>query len=151
MKLRGTYATPFLSGLEMESEDPWATGRRGRRLKGKSELVALELCAGAGGQAIGLEQSGIDHVGLLEINPHACSTLRLNRPEWRVIQNDLIEFDAASFAGADIVAAGLPCPPFSVAGKQLGGLDERNLFPSMIRVVDQVRPKAVMAWAALDK
>jgi hypothetical protein len=122
----------------MESEDPWATGQ-GRRLKGKSELVALELCAGAGGQAIGLEQSGIGHVGLLEINPHACSTLRLNRPEWRVIQNDLNEFDAAPFAGAEIVAAGLPCPPFSVAGKQLGpagpaqsisGDDQGGLQPS---------------------
>jgi DNA (cytosine-5)-methyltransferase 1 len=144
MKLRHTYETPFLSGLEIEAENPWTAGRRSRKLKGKSELVALELCAGAGGQAIGLEQSGIDHVGLLEIDPHACSTLRLDPPEWKVIQKDLNEFDATPFVGADIVAAGLPCPPFPVAGKQLGRLDERNLFPSMIRVVDQVRPRAVM-------
>src|SRR5579864_3364691 len=152
MKLRDTYGTPFLSGLEIEAENPWITGRRSRKLKGKSGLVTLELCAGAGGQAIGLDQSGIDHIGLLEIDPHACSTLRLNRPEWKVIQKNLNEFDATPFAGADIVSAGLPCPPFSIAGKQLGRLDERNLFPSMIRVVDQVRPRAVMvAASASDK
>lgn len=125
MKPRNTYEAPFLSGLEIEAENPWTAGRRSRKLKGKSELVALELCAGAGGQAIGLERSGIGHIGLLEIEPHSCSTLRLNRPKWKVIQKDLNEFDATPFAGADIVSAGLPCPPFSVAGKQLGRLDER--------------------------
>jgi DNA (cytosine-5)-methyltransferase 1 len=114
-----------------------------RHLKGKSGLVTLELCAGAGGQAIGLERAGIGHVGLVEINERACSTLRQNRPNRNVIAQDLITFDATAFAGADIVSAGLPCPPFSVAGKQLGTLDERNLFPSLIRVVDQVRPRAV--------
>lgn len=77
MKLRDKNESPFLSGLEIEAENPWITGRRSRRLKGKSDLVTLELCAGAGGQAIGLEQSGINHVGLVEVDPHACSTLRL--------------------------------------------------------------------------
>jgi DNA (cytosine-5)-methyltransferase 1 len=144
MKFQDTVETPFLSGLAIEPENPWISERRNRKLKGRSELVTLELCAGAGGQAIGLEQSGIGHVGLVEIDPHACSTLRLNRPEWKVIQKDLNKFDATPFTGADIVSAGLPCPPFSVAGKQLGRLDERNLFPSMIRVVDQVRPRAII-------
>jgi C-5 cytosine-specific DNA methylase len=136
--------TPFLTGLGIEPENPWVTGGHRRKLKGKSGLVTLELCAGAGGQAIGLERAGIDHVGLLEIDALACSTLRQNRPKWNVIEQDLDTFDAAAFAGADIVSAGLPCPPFSIAGKQLGTLDERNLFPAMIRVVDQVRPRAVM-------
>ncbi len=136
--------TPFLRGLGMEPENPWITERHRPKAKGKSELVTLELCAGAGGQARGLEQAGIGHVGLVEISPHACSTLRLNRPKWNVIEGDLNHFDGAPFAGADIVSAGLPCPPFSVAGKQLGRLDERNLFPSMVRVVDQVRPRAVV-------
>jgi len=136
--------TPFLVGLGIEPENPWVTGGHRRSLKGKSGLVTLELCAGAGGQAIGLEQAGIDHVGLVEISARACSTLRQNRPKWNVIEQDLNTFDATPYAGADIVSAGLPCPPFSVAGKQLGKLDERNLFPSMIRIVDQVRPCAVM-------
>lgn len=131
-------------GLDIEPENPWVTGGHRRRSSRKSGLTTLELCAGAGGQALGLERAGIEHVGLVELDAKACSTLRLNRPRWNVIEQDLSTFDARRFAGADIVSAGLPCPPFSVAGKQLGTLDERNLFPSLIRVVDQVRPRAVM-------
>lgn len=108
-------------------------------------LTTLELCAGAGGQALGLEQAGIEHSGLIEIDGHACETLRLNRPQWKVMQEDLNKFtDAAAFKGADIVSGGLPCPPFSKAGKQLGENDERNLFPAAIDIVDQLRPRAVM-------
>lgn len=107
--------------------------------------VTLELCAGAGGQALGLEQAGIEHAGLIEIDTHACATLRLNRPGWKVIQQDLASFtDASDFKGVDIVSGGLPCPPFSKAGKQLGHKDERNLFPLAIDIVDQLRPRAVM-------
>jgi DNA (cytosine-5)-methyltransferase 1 len=107
-------------------------------------LTTLELCAGGGGQALGLEQAGIAHAGLVEINKHACATLRLNRPDWNVIEQDLNSFDGAPFRGVDVISGGLPCPPFSVAGKQLGENDERNLFPVMIRLVDQIRPRAVM-------
>jgi DNA (cytosine-5)-methyltransferase 1 len=80
----------------------------------------------------------------VEINKHACQTLRMNRPEWNVHEGDLNEFDGSSFKGVEILSGGLPCPPFSVAGKQLGKHDERNLFPAMIRLVDQIRPRAVM-------
>jgi DNA (cytosine-5)-methyltransferase 1 len=107
-------------------------------------LSTLELCAGAGGQALGYEMAGIDHAGLVELDKHACATLRLNRPEWNVIEQDLNHFDGAAFRGVDIISGGLPCPPFSVAGKQLGENDERNLFPVLIRLVDQIRPRAVM-------
>ncbi|MGH9453139.1 MAG: DNA cytosine methyltransferase [Terriglobia bacterium] len=109
-----------------------------------NSLTALELCAGAGGQALGFEQAGIQHCGLIEIDKHACTTLRYNRPAWDVIQADINSFDASTYRGADIVSGGLPCPPFSVAGKQLGKEDGRNLFPAAIRIVDEVRPKAVM-------
>ena len=107
-------------------------------------LTTLELCAGAGGQALGYEQAGIDHVGLIELDKHACATLRLNRPNWNVLGQDLTTFSGAGFEGVDIISGGLPCPPFSIAGKQLGKRDERNLFPVMIRLVDQIRPRAVM-------
>ncbi len=108
-------------------------------------FTTLELCAGAGGEALGLQQAGISHAGLIEIDKHACQTLRLNRPEWKVIEQDLFKFrDAAAFKGVDIVSGGLPCPPFSKAGKQLGHLDDRNLFPVAIDIIDQIRPKAVM-------
>lgn len=105
---------------------------------------SLELCAGAGGQAIGLERAGFEHAGLVEIDMHACNTLRLNRPQWTVHEEDLNHFDARCYKGVDLVAGGFPCPPFSIAGKQLGKDDERDLFPAGLRVIEQVRPKAVM-------
>ena len=99
-----------------------------------SRLTSLELCAGAGGQALGLEQAGIGHSALVEVDENACTTLRMNRPNWNVIEQDLNEFDGSAFRGVDIISGGLPCPPFSIAGKQLGKHDERNLFPAMIRL-----------------
>jgi DNA (cytosine-5)-methyltransferase 1 len=105
---------------------------------------SLELCAGAGGQALGLERAGFHHAGLVEIELAACNTLRLNRPSWTVHEADLTTFDARLYKGVELVAGGFPCPPFSVAGKQLGPLDERDLFPSGLRVIDEVRPKAVL-------
>ena len=107
-------------------------------------FTSLELCAGAGGQALGLELAGFDHAALVELEHAACQTLRLNRPTWNVIEGDLRDFDARPFHGVDLVAGGVPCPPFSKAGKQLGADDERDLFPEAIRVVDECRPKAVM-------
>lgn len=111
----------------------------------KPRLTTLELCAGAGGEALGLEQAGIDHAGLIEIDSHACKTLRYNRPQWNVLRGDLRAFtDVSAFEGVDIVSGGLPCPPFSKAGKQLGDQDERNLFPVALNIIDQLRPRAVM-------
>lgn len=107
-------------------------------------MNSLELCAGAGGQALGLERAGFEHEALVEIDAWACSTLRLNRPHWNVIEDDLSQFDAKKYRGVDLVAGGVPCPPFSKAGKQLGANDERDMFPQAIRVVDETRPQAVM-------
>lgn len=109
-----------------------------------TKLTSLELCSGAGGQALGLEMAGFEHLALVELDHDACQTLRFNRPAWNVIEGDLCTFDATPFAGVDLVAGGVPCPPFSKAGKQLGEDDERNMFPEAIRVVSEARPKAVM-------
>lgn len=127
-------------------ENPWRTGvgKHKPLSSGHRGLSTLELCAGAGGQALGFEDAGIGHVGLVEIDRHACNTLRLNRPKWNVIEQDLNLFDGRPFKGVDIISGGVPCPPFSVAGKQLGSKDERNLFPTLISLVDELRPKAVM-------
>jgi len=143
---RGRAQLP-LAGTNAERENPWATRVRSiDRHKGPrgAGLTALELCAGAGGQALGFEQAGIAHAGLIEIDKHACSTLVLNRPWWNVVQADVRDIVGSAFKGVDIVSGGLPCPPFSVAGKQLGEKDERNLFPTMIRLVSEIRPRAVM-------
>ncbi|MFM8900966.1 MAG: DNA cytosine methyltransferase [Burkholderiales bacterium] len=107
-------------------------------------MNSLELCAGAGGQALGLERAGFEHVALVELDAAACTTLRLNRPAWNVIEGDLAAFDARAYKGVDLVAGGVPCPPFSKAGKQLGANDERDLFPQAIRIVNETRPQAVM-------
>lgn len=108
------------------------------------KLTSLEICAGAGGQALGLERAGFHHVGLVEIDKQCCNTLRKNRPEWNIIEGDLAKINGKDFKGIDLLAGGLPCPPFSVAGKKLGKNDERNLFPEAIRLVEESRPKAVM-------
>jgi len=107
-------------------------------------VESFEICAGAGGQALGLEMAGFSHVGLLEIDRHACNTLRTNRPLWNVLEQDIHQFSGNAFRGIDLLAGGVPCPPFSRAGKQLGKEDERDLFPAAIRLVDEMRPRAVM-------
>lgn len=110
-------------------------------------LTSIELCAGGGGQALGIEQAGFEHLTLVEREEAFCQTLRLNRPNWNVERLDLREFPqsrAAQFKGVDLLAAGLPCPPFSKAGKQLGADDERNLFPTAIEIINICRPRAVM-------
>jgi DNA (cytosine-5)-methyltransferase 1 len=113
-------------------------------------LTSIEICAGAGGQALGLEQAGFRHVALVEIDHWACETLRANRPEWAeiVYEGDVRGFvrklDPSEHAGVTLVAGGVPCPPFSVAGKRLGRDDERDLFPAALSLVEKVQPQAVM-------
>lgn len=107
-------------------------------------LTSLELCAGAGGQALGLERAGFRHVALVEVEPQYCETLHANRPEWNIVNADLRDFDATPYKGVDLVCGGVPCPPYSVAGKQLGPDDERDLFPTALRVVEEADPRAVM-------
>lgn len=109
-------------------------------------MKSIEICAGAGGQALGLEGAGFEHVALVEIDKAACETLRFNRPHWRVIQTDIHHFDGNEFRAQniDLLAGGVPCPPFSDAGLQLGKHDERDLFFEALRLVKEINPKAVM-------
>ena len=109
-----------------------------------SELTCLEICAGAGGQSRGLELAGFGHALALEIDSDAAETLRLNRPDWNVVEDDVRNLDGAQFHGVDLLAGGVPCPPFSVAGGQLGAADERDLFPEALRLVREAGPAAVM-------
>lgn len=107
-------------------------------------LKSIEICAGAGGQALGLEQAGFDHVSLVEIDAHACQTLRINRSHWSVTEGDLHYYSADKWKGVELLAGGVPCPPFSKAGKQLGKEDARDLFPEAIRLVSECTPQAVI-------
>jgi DNA (cytosine-5)-methyltransferase 1 len=114
----------------------------------EQDLTSVEVCAGAGGQALGLESAGFEHQACVEIDPQACETLRMNRPAWNVIEGDLrslvSERALADYAGCTLLAGGVPCPPFSLAGKQLGADDERDLFPAMLELAGQLKPRAVL-------
>jgi DNA (cytosine-5)-methyltransferase 1 len=110
----------------------------------KHTYTALEICAGAGGQALGLEQAGFELACAIENDPHACRTLLSNRPRWRVFEKDVRVFSGAEYEGIDLLAGGVPCPPFSIAGKQLGAGDDRDLFPEALRLAKEIKPKAVM-------
>lgn len=107
-------------------------------------LTCVEICTGAGGQALGLAMAGFVHVALIEYEPDYCKVLKENRPEWNVICEDVHNFDGHPYEGVDLLAGGVPCPPFSVAGKQLGKDDERDLFPEAIRLIEEIKPRAVM-------
>ena len=107
-------------------------------------LTCVEVCAGAGGQALGLAMAGFVHVALVEYETDYCNTLKLNRPEWNVICSDVHDFDGKPYEGVDLFAGGVPCPPFSIAGKQLGKDDERDLFPEALRLIKEIKPRAIM-------
>lgn len=110
----------------------------------KRKHTSLEICTGAGGQALGLEQAGFNHSALVEIEKQYCQVLQKNRPEWNVICEDVACFDPGEYKNIDLFAAGVPCPPFSQAGKMLGKEDERDLFPHALKIVEKTTPKAVM-------
>ncbi|AZA12200.1 DNA cytosine methyltransferase [Corynebacterium gerontici] len=107
-------------------------------------LTSVEICAGAGGQALGLERAGFEHLAAVEIDADAVATLRANRPEWHVQHMDVNEFDIAPYRGMDLFAGGVPCPPFSIAGKQLGAEDDRDLFPRALEMIEIAQPRAVL-------
>jgi DNA (cytosine-5)-methyltransferase 1 len=102
----------------------------------------VELFAGAGGFALGLEKAGLTCVLLNEIDKHACATLRQNRPTWNVVEGDVKDLDFLPYRGqVDIVTGGFPCQAFSYAGKKLGFEDARGtLFYEFARAVKEMRP-----------
>jgi DNA (cytosine-5)-methyltransferase 1 len=106
--------------------------------------TSLEICAGAGGQALGLEKAGFELECAAELDTKACMTLKANRPSWNVLELDVRELDGRKYKGVDLFAGGVPCPPFSIAGKQLGTRDERDLFPEALRLIRESKPGAVM-------
>jgi DNA (cytosine-5)-methyltransferase 1 len=111
-------------------------------VKPDNEYKVLELFAGAGGLAIGLEKAGIKCVALNELDKWACKTLRTNRPSWNVLEGDIKNYSFKEYQGkVDIVTGGFPCQAFSYAGKSLGFEDARGtLFYEFARVIDEVKP-----------
>jgi DNA (cytosine-5)-methyltransferase 1 len=144
------------SGLQAKKNSPGGSSNFPPQMA--RALTSIEICAGAGGQAWGLELAKFDHLALIDNDPCACETLRRNRPEWHVVgpylsdppqrragRGDVRQWDATAWRGrVDLLAGGVPCPPFSMAGKQLGAADERDLFPAALDLVDDCEPRAVM-------
>nr|WP_193987846.1 DNA (cytosine-5-)-methyltransferase [Lelliottia steviae] len=107
----------------------------------------LELFAGAGGLALGMEKAGFRSVLLNELDKHACNTLRLNRPNWNVVEGDVSGIDFTNYRDkVDVLTGGFPCQAFSYAGKKLGFEDTRGtLFFEFARAVKEVNPKVLVA------
>ena len=114
----------------------------------------IELFAGAGGLALGLEKAGFEEIGLIEIDKKACDTLRLNRPSWNVIEEDIVEFSKKDLlkefnikkGELDLLSGGYPCQSFSYAGKRLGIDDVRGtMFYYYAEFLRQLQPKMFLA------
>jgi DNA (cytosine-5)-methyltransferase 1 len=112
-----------------------------------ADLEVVEICAGAGGQALGLELAGFEHALAVELDPAACATLRANRPGWKVAEGDVADEELwrpRDYRGVALLAGGVPCPPFTVAGRQLGAADERDLFAWAVELCGVIRPRALL-------
>jgi len=111
----------------------------------KNKPIVIELFAGAGGLALGLEEAGLETILLVENNKDCVSTLKANRPEWKIIHEDIkkVSFEGMS---ADVVTGGFPCQAFSYAGNGLGFEDTRGtLFFEIARAVKKIQPKIFVA------
>lgn len=110
------------------------------------DFHSIELFAGGGGLALGLEKAGFKHAMLNEFEPAACATLRQNRPEWNVIEGDVNNIDFSQWRGkVDFISGGFPCQTFSYAGKGAGFNDARGtLFFQLARAVKEIQPKMFM-------
>lgn len=113
---------------------------------GTSRYSAVEICAGAGGQALGLHKAGFSTSLAVELDPTAAETLRQNLGIEVAVGDvaDTAVWQPSAYEGVDLLAGGVPCPPFSIAGRQLGSSDERDLFAWAIEQVSVVRPRAVL-------
>lgn len=104
---------------------------------------SIDLFAGAGGTALGLENAGFRHVLLAEIDKNPVNTLRKNRPDWNIVHKDIASLDFTPYRGKiDLVEGGFPCQAFSRAGKKQGFDDPRGaMFFQFARTVNEIMPK----------
>lgn len=106
--------------------------------------TCLELCAGGGGMAIGMERAGWRHMALVESNETCCGTLKANRPDWPVVMADLRDMSNMSGAWPDMVCGGPPCQPFSIAGNRMGRADPRDVFLPALEMALTWNPKIIL-------
>lgn len=142
---KGFYMEDLLSVIPVKAmlESRWDEERKMKPLR---DFTSVELFAGAGGLALGMEKAGFKHILLNEIDHMACSTLRFNRPEWNVYEGDVHNVDFTPLRGkVDFLSGGFPCQAFSFAGKKGGFNDTRGtLFFELARAVKEIQPKVFM-------
>jgi len=121
--------------------------KKEKRVRPATDYSLIELFAGAGGLALGLEKAGLKSTMLNEIDPKACKTLKKNRPKWNVIEGSISEIDIKPYKDSvDVVTGGFPCQAFSYAGKKMGFEDTRGtLFFEFARCLKEVKPKVFLA------
>lgn len=131
----------FAAFPQVKDMDSHAWARQ-QEVKPLRPYKSIELFAGGGGLALGLEKAGFEHVLLNEFMPEACETLRKNRPHWRVLEGDVANYDFSSLKDVDLVSGGFPCQAFSYAGHRAGFNDARGtLFFEWARVIKETRPR----------
>lgn len=133
-----------LEQIQMLFENNWDDELETKPLR---PYKSIELFAGCGGLALGMEKAGFDSVLLNEIDSNACETLRKNRPNWNVVEGDIAKIDFSEFNNKiDIISGGFPCQAFSYAGKKLGFEDTRGtLFFEFARAIREVSPLIFIA------
>lgn len=141
------YTKEQLTAFEQFSAMFNSTWDEEMAVKPLRDYSLVELFAGAGGLALGLEQAGFKSILLNEKDKYACDTLRTNRPDWNVVQDDIENVDFTHLKGkVDLLTGGFPCQPFSYAGKQLGFEDLRGtLVFEMARAIKEIQPKVFLA------
>jgi DNA (cytosine-5)-methyltransferase 1 len=115
-------------------------------------MKSIELFTGAGGLALGLAGAGFQHLAVVERDEHSCATLRENQrrgvrdmSSWKISEREIQKFDFTGIPeDIELLAAGVPCQPFSIGGKHRGHEDERNMFPETVEAVRKLKPKAVL-------
>ena len=137
-ELRSFPSASFLFDTKWDEEE---------RIKPQRNYKIIELFAGAGGLALGLEKAGFESLLLNEIDKDACETLKKNRANWNVKNCDIKEYDFTKFKGkVDLLTGGFTCQAFSYAGKKLGFNDTRGtLFYEFARAVKETNPKVILA------
>lgn len=132
-----------VSAIKKMAESSWDEEMLTKPLR---PYTSIELFAGGGGLALGMEKAGFHHVMLNEFDAAACKTLRTNRPEWNIIEGDVCSVDFSQWAGkVDFISGGFPCQAFSYAGKGEGFNDTRGtLFFQLARAVKEIKPKVFM-------
>lgn len=115
-------------------------------------MTSVELFAGAGGLALGISNAGFTHKAVVEIDHDACNTIRANQERglkpvagWPLFEADVTKFSFDGFgSNIDLLAAGVPCQPWSMGGKHQGMQDARNMFPEMLTAVRALQPRAIL-------